>query len=180
MAKSLKAKHEMFCREFLVDLNATQAAVRVGYAVKRAHVTSAELMANPGIQQRINELKEQRNERTDINVDYVLRRLAEIDQMDVADILADGGGLKPICDWPKVWRTSLCGLDIESATVNHDETTTEYILKKIKWPDKVKNLALLGKHVNVNAFKEVHEHNVNVTLADRMAKARRRAAGGGD
>ncbi|MNP57792.1 hypothetical protein D3C76_1526530 [compost metagenome] len=47
------------------------------------------------------------------------------------------------------------------------------VLKKIKWPDKVRNLELLGKHVNVNAFKEQVE--VNVTgLADRMAKAKAR------
>ncbi|MFW8217264.1 terminase small subunit, partial [Klebsiella pneumoniae] len=50
----------------------------------------------------------------------------------------------------------------------------ETILKKIKWPDKVKNLELIGKHVDVNAFKERMEVNVNVTIADRMAAARRR------
>ncbi|MCG6527916.1 terminase small subunit, partial [Vibrio parahaemolyticus] len=50
----------------------------------------------------------------------------------------------------------------------------EHILKKVKWPDKVKNLELIGKHVDVNAFKERMEVNVNVTIADRMAAARRR------
>jgi phage terminase small subunit len=43
MTKKLKAKHEVFCREFLVDLNATQAVIRAGYSAKRAHVTGAEL-----------------------------------------------------------------------------------------------------------------------------------------
>ncbi len=58
--------------------------------------------------------------------------------------------------------------------MNMDETTIETILKKIKWPDKVKNLELIGKHVDVMAFKERMEVNVNVTIADRMAAARRR------
>ena len=44
----------------------------------------------------------------------------------------------------------------------------------MKWPDKVKNLELIGKHVDVNAFKERMEVNVNVTIADRIAAARRR------
>ncbi|HHC2134918.1 TPA: terminase small subunit, partial [Klebsiella pneumoniae] len=57
---------------------------------------------------------------------------------------------------------------------NMDETSIETILKKIKWPDKVKNLELIGKHVDVNAFKERMEVNVNVTIADRMAAARSR------
>ncbi|HHT8322297.1 TPA: DUF3383 family protein [Enterobacter roggenkampii] len=47
MTKKLKAKHEVFCREFLVDLNATQAVIRAGYSAKRAHVTGAELYGRP-------------------------------------------------------------------------------------------------------------------------------------
>lgn len=50
----------------------------------------------------------------------------------------------------------------------------EHILKKVKWPDKVKNLELIGKHVDVNAFKERLDVNVNVTIADRIAAARKR------
>ncbi|ECG1895489.1 terminase small subunit [Salmonella enterica subsp. enterica] len=176
----LTDKQEAFCREYLVDLNATQAAIRAGYSEKTANRIAAQLLSKLDIQQRVSALKDGRNQRTEINADYVLRRLAEIDQMDVLDILNGDGGLRPISEWPPVWRTSISAMDIESKIVNFDETTTEFILKKIKWPDKVKNLSLLGKHVNVNAFKEVHEHNVNVTLADRMAKARKRAAGGGD
>jgi phage terminase small subunit len=48
------------------------------------------------------------------------------------------------------------------------------ILKKIKWPDKVKNLELIGKHVDVNAFKERVEVSGTLTIADRMAAARKR------
>ena len=58
--------------------------------------------------------------------------------------------------------------------MNMDEDSIETILKKIKWPDKVKNLELIGKHVDVNAFKERLEVSGTVTIADRMAKARRR------
>ena len=55
-----------------------------------------------------------------------------------------------------------------------DEKELVGILKKIKWPDKVKNLELIGKHVDVNAFKERLEVSGTVTIADRMAAARRR------
>lgn len=58
--------------------------------------------------------------------------------------------------------------------MNMNEDSIETILKKIKWPDKVKNLELIGKHVDVNAFKERLEVSGTVTIAERMAKARDR------
>ena len=47
-------------------------------------------------------------------------------------------------------------------------------LIKVKWPDKIKNLELLGQHVDVGAFKRDVTVNLTVTLADRMQKARAR------
>ncbi|AMG57749.1 terminase small subunit [Pantoea vagans] len=157
---ALTDKQEMFCREYLIDLNATQAAIRAGYSEKTANRTGSENLSKPDIAQRIIDLKSERNERVEVNADYVLRRLVEIDEMDVLDILKDDGGLKMVHEWPKVWRTTLSGLDILTTVTNFDETTMENILKKIKWPDKVKNLELLGKHISVMAFKEQasHEH----------------------
>jgi phage terminase small subunit len=157
---ALTDKQEMFCREYLIDLNATQAAIRAGYSEKTANRTGSENLSKPDIAQRIIDLKSSRNERVEINADYVLRRLVEIDEMDVLDILKDDGGLKMVHEWPKVWRTTLSGLDILTTVTNFDETTMENILRKIKWPDKVKNLELLGKHISVMAFKEQasHEH----------------------
>jgi len=152
---ALTDKQDMFCREYLIDLNATQAAIRAGYSEKTARALGSENLTKPDIQNRIAELKAVRNEEVSINAAYVLRRLVEIDQMDVLDILLANGELKPIKDWPKTWRTTLTGMDVTEMAGD-----AAGLLKKIKWPDKVKNLELLGKHVNVMAFKEqaTHEH----------------------
>ncbi|HCD7251453.1 TPA: terminase small subunit [Citrobacter farmeri] len=147
---ALNDKQEMFCREYLVDLNATQAAIRAGYSEKTAQEQSSRLLSNVMVQSRIAELKADRNEQVGVDAAYVLRRLTEIDQMDVLDILLQNGELKPIKDWPKVWRTTLSGMDV----VEMASAESAALLKKIKWPDKVKNLELLGKHVTVQAFKE--------------------------
>ncbi|WP_434774121.1 terminase small subunit [Pantoea agglomerans] len=146
---ALTDKQEMFCREYLIDLNATQAAIRAGYSEKTSNEQGARLLANVSVQIRISELKAQRNDRIDVDADYVLKRLFEIDQMDVLDILLANGELKPIKDWPKVWRTTLSGMDVTEMAGD-----AAGLLKKIKWPDKVKNLELLGKHVTVQAFKD--------------------------
>jgi len=158
---ALNDKQEMFCREYLIDLNATQAAIRAGYSEKTANAQASRLLVNVNIQNRIKELKSNRNERVEVDADYVLKRLVEIDQMDVLDILNESGDLKPVRDWPKAWRTTLSGLDVMSISAGEDGT--DALLKKIKWPDKVKNLELLGKHVKVQAFKDQIEQKVEAT-----------------
>lgn len=152
---ALTDKQDMFCREYLIDLNATQAAIRAGYSAKTANRTASENLSKPDIQSRIAELKAQRNDLVGINATYVLNRLVEIDQMDVLDILNSTGELKPVAEWPKVWRTTLSGLEVMEMA---SEGNAAALLKKIKWPDKVKNLELLGKHIDVSAFKETVDH----------------------
>lgn len=174
---ALTDKQDAFCREYLVDLNATQAAIRAGYSDKTANRTASENLSKPDIQNRISELKAARNEDVGVNAAYVLKRLVEIDQMDVVDILRDDGTMLPISQWPKVWRITLQGMDISASIQEFDEKTTETILKKIKWPDKVKNLELLGKHIDVQAFKEKVEHSGEISLIDRIQEARKRARG---
>ncbi|EJD6367722.1 terminase small subunit [Providencia rettgeri] len=153
---ALTDKQEMFCREYLVDLNATQAAIRAGYSGKTANAQAGRLLVNVSVQERIQELKSERGERLEVDADYVLKRLVEIDQMDVLDILHDDGGIKPIHEWPKVWRTSLSGMDLAEMFESKDgERDLVGIMKKIKWPDKVKNLEMIGRHRSVGAFVEL-------------------------
>ncbi|EKN6836942.1 terminase small subunit [Salmonella enterica] len=173
--KPLTAMQEAYAQEYTkCPENQTQAAINAGFSPNTAAVKASVMMRDERIQKRIAELMEERNKRLRVSADYVLIRLVEIDQMDVIDILNDDGTLKPIREWPKIWRTTLSGFDLSSTIMNMDETSIETILKKIKWPDKVKNLDLIGKHVDVNAFKERLEVSGTVTIADRMAKARRR------
>ncbi|MCO0607840.1 terminase small subunit [Klebsiella pneumoniae] len=175
--KPLTVMQETYAQEYVkCPENQTQAAINAGFSPKSAHVKASTMMRDERIQKRIAELMEERNKRLRVSADYVLLRLVEIDQMDVIDILDDEGGLKPISQWPKVWRTSISAVDINRIrmAMKDNEEDIESTLQKIKWPDKVKNLELIGKHVDVNAFKERMEVNVNVTIADRMAAARRR------
>lgn len=173
--KPLTAMQEAYAQEYTkCPENQTQAAINAGFSPNTAAVKASVMMRDERIQKRIAELMEERNKRLRVSADYVLLRLVEIDQMDVIDILNDDGTLKPVREWPKIWRTTLSGFDLSSTIMNMNETSIETILKKIKWPDKVKNLELIGKHVDVNAFKERLEVSGTVTIADRMAKARRR------
>jgi len=155
---TLKGKQARFVEEYLKDLNATQAAIRAEYSVKTAYSQGQRLLTNVEVQKAIEEATKARSERTKIDSDYVLHRLAEIDRMDVLDILHDDGSLRAVRDWPPIWRQYIGGMDVlTSITRVNDETEIENILKKIKWPDKLKNLDLIGKHVNVQAWRERQE-----------------------
>lgn len=159
----LNDRQELFCLEYMKDLNATQAAIRAGYSENTAANIGFENLRKPNIQNRISELLEERNNAVKVDAQYVLKRLLEIDQMDVKDILNDDGTIKPILEWPKSWRTTLSGMDITELSNDGD---IEAILKKVKWPDKVRNLELLGKHVDVSAFQEVVRATTDLHIKD--------------
>ena len=163
MMKKLTEKEELYCRKYVELLNQRQAymASRDTERMKPNTVDrrASELHQKPHIQVRINELMSEREQRLQIDADYVLRRLVEIDQMDLLDILDEKMAFRPISEWPKVWRQYLSGVDVSELFEGAgDEREMVGVLKKIKWPDKVKNLELLGKHVRVGAFKETIDH----------------------
>lgn len=162
---NLTPKQQRFVEEYLIDLNATQAAIRSGYSEKTAKSIGQENLTKPDIQKAIEEAQNKRQEQTQIDAAYVLKRLVEIDQMDVLDIMDDDGNVKPLRDWPKIWRQYISNIE----TISMDDG--EGWLKKIKWPDRVKNLELLGKHVSVGAFKDKVEHSGKLeiqSLSDLM------------
>lgn len=153
------AMQELFCNEYIKDekFNATQAAIRAGYAPKSAQMQSSRLLSTDMVQQRIAELMQSRNERMKIDADYVLKSLIEMRNLDVSDILTDDmKDFKPISEWPKAWRISISGIDLMTIANKGDDESPASIIKKIKWPDKTKVLELIGKHVDVSAFSENH------------------------
>lgn len=79
MAKDkLTDKQERFCEEYLIDLNATQAAIRAGYSEKTAQEIGSENLSKPMVHARIAELKAERSKKLSIDADWVLRRLVSI------------------------------------------------------------------------------------------------------
>lgn len=173
---ALTQKQRLFVDEYLIDLNATQAAIRAGYSKKTAGQIGDENLKKPQIAQSIKAAMDSRSQRAQVDADYVLNRLVEIDQLDVLDILRDDMSFKPLSEWPKAWRQYLVGFDIAEMFEGQGEDRSMVgLMKKIKWPDKVRNLELLGKHVGVNAFRDQVDINVIGSLADDIAKARQRA-----
>ena len=74
---TLTAKQEQFCKEYVIDLNGTQAAIRAGYSEKTANRIASENLSKPDITTRIQELMDERSKRVEITADYVLGTIQE-------------------------------------------------------------------------------------------------------
>lgn len=76
--KSLNAKQQRFVQEYLVDLNATQAAIRAGYSEKTARSIASELLTKPDIQAAVTDGKQKISQKTGLSVQWVLERLSSV------------------------------------------------------------------------------------------------------
>lgn len=154
--KKLTDKQEIFCREYLVDLNGTQAAIRAGYSKKTANRIATENLSKPVIQARVAALVEARAEKLEVDAEWVLRRLVDEATADFADLYAIAGGIKPVHDWPLIWRQGLVtGLDVQQDSIYEDgEPVPDGMVVKIKMSDRIKRVELIGRHVKIQAFKD--------------------------
>ena len=120
---------------------------------------ASKLFANAKVVPRVEQLQLEKaviaKTKFNVDVEYVLARHIEIDQMDVADIFDDDGSVKFNKYWPKDWSQSISAIDVvEMLDVKVDKYEPHGMLKWIKWPDKVTNLEKLGNHVKVNAYRK--------------------------
>lgn len=156
----LTAKQQRFVEEYLVDLNATQAAIRAGYSQDTASEIGYENLRKPQIAEAIQLAQKERSERTKIDADWILQRLAVEAQADLSDLYNDNGSLKPVKEWPLIWRQGLvAGIETQQEYVQTDEgKQPDGVVHKVKLSDRIRRLELIGKHVAVGAFAERHEH----------------------
>lgn len=146
----LTAKQAAFCAEYLIDLNAAQAAIRAGYSEATAKEIGFENLTKPHIQLEVQKLMAERGERTEITADAVLRELLKVARVDIGEAFNDDGGLKSMKDIPENVRRAIAGVDVleEFAGRGEDRVQIGYT-KKLRFWDKIRALELLGRHLRL-------------------------------
>lgn len=140
-----------WAQEYIIDFNACRAAAAVGLS----KCTAGRLTGDGNVMRYAAQLVEEMNRSSAVKAGYVRARLVQIDMLDVGDLLDDDNNILPIKQWPRAWRTSVSGLDFgELVAAAKDPERLTQLIKKIKMPDKLKNLELLGKHVDVGAWEK--------------------------
>ena len=152
-------KQQCFVDEYLIDLNATQAAIRAGYSEKTASSQGERLLRNVEVAAAIAEAQGDRSERTKIDADWVLTELAKLHATSMSDFLVTPDVGQPYLDLSEATPEQLAsieGLQLDTVREKGDDGRT---IDKIKvtLPGKLKTLELIGKHVDVQAFADRKE-----------------------
>lgn len=134
-------KQKRFCEEYLIDLNATQAAIRAGYSPDTAGAIGAENLTKPEIQRAVAQAMAERSRRTGVNAERVVLELAKVAFVNVGNVI-----------------------DATDATLKEDAAPEDLaaiqsikvkdmgemgIEREIRMADKLKALELLGRHLGM-------------------------------
>ena len=137
-------KQKRFIEEYLIDLNATQAAIRAGYSPDTAKSIGSENLTKPDIQARIAKAMAERSRRTGVNADRVVMELAKIAFVNAKDVINT-----------ETATVKADALPEDTAAIQSVKVKTfgeDGLEREIKMADKLKALELLGKHLGM--FKD--------------------------
>jgi len=142
----LTPKQAAFVKEYLIDKNATQAAIRAGYSARTADRIGPELLGKTCVEAEVNRNLIKQQERTEVTADRVLRELASIAFADTRKLYREDGSIKSPGELDDRTASALAGIDTEE---RNDEDGYRAYTRKVKQWDKVKALELLGKHLGL-------------------------------
>ena len=139
----LTDKQEVFCREYIIDFNATQAAIRAGYSEKTARSLGAENLTKPDVSHRIAALMQERSNSTKIDAEWVLKSAKRVYDRCMQDIpVLDREGNPVLCETENGELAATYKFDSSGAN---------------------KALEIIGKHVDVQAFLTKQETSIKLT-----------------
>jgi phage terminase small subunit len=156
---ALTPKQALFVKEYLIDLNATQAAIRAGYSEKTARAIGAENLTKLDIQESIQAAMNERAGGLNITAERVLKEIAKLAFFDPRKFFHADGSPIPICDLDDDTAAALAGMDVLEEFEGSGETRVFVgYTKKFKLSDKRASLELLGKHLKLFTDKVEHSN----------------------
>ena len=168
-----------FCDEYLIDLNATRA-YKVAYSRckkdETANVNGSKLLRNTKVQEYISERMKEREQRTEITQDMVIKELAKIAFLDIRKLYTENGQLKNIADIDSDTVGAISQLEtLEEYEGYGDDREKIGDTQKVKLLDKTKALELLGRHlgifndkINVNVKEKEEKKNTISDILNQM------------
>lgn len=171
---NLNEKQRLFAKEYLVDLNASKAALRAGYAAASAYNQGHELLKNEFVQSVIQEEMDKRAAKVDLSAEKVLTEILKLATSDLRKLFDDKGGLLPPEKWPDDVAASVSSIEIDELFDGFGQDRHQIgFTKKVRLWDKTKSLELLGRHLKL--FTDKLEVEGDLSIAESMRKARERA-----
>ncbi len=148
-ATGLTPRQAAFVAEYLVDLNATQAAIRAGYSARTAEVQGPRLLGNVRVAAAIGQATTRRLTRLEVQGDRVVAELARLGFSDIRRVFDAEGRLLPPRAWPDDLAAAIASIEVVTTTVPGSKPVAVEHVAKIKLWDKPKALELLGRHAGI-------------------------------
>lgn len=143
----LNPKQLRFCEEYVIDLNATQAAIRSGYSQKAAKEVASRMLTNANIKAKIKELQSEIGKRLEITADMVVREFAKIGFSNIQDYIESGNSTLDISKIQRDKAASISALKVITST--HGTGKDKVVEKQVEFKlhDKISALEKIGKHI---------------------------------
>lgn len=159
MSGKLTPRQAVFVYEYLIDGNATRAAIAGGCPAASAHVTGARWLKNAKVAAAIEDAQARVAQKLEITVERTARELAKIAYGDIAEMFDEDGNLLPVHRMSDTARAAIAGVEVETVDGPGRVRTVTH---KVKRADKVQALKLLGQYQKM--YTEKIEHDGRVTL----------------
>ena len=169
--KGLTPKQAVFVREYLIDLNATQAAIRAKYSKKTAGQQGERLLKNVEVAKAVQEAMDKRAAKLDIDSERILQEIARLAYIDPRKVFNEHGQLLPIHQLPDEIAVCIASIEVVTTRVPGGEPTDVEHTTKIKFWDKRGSLELLGRHKKL--FTDKLEVEGSVTMQSHVDRLRR-------
>ena len=170
----MNARQRHFVQEYLIDPNATRAAIRAGYSKKTARSIGQENLTKPDIAAAIQQAQGERSERTQVTADMVVQELALHAFGRIGDFYnKDTGRLLGMTELSPGTQSRVASVVVLREKTHPtggevEKTTVTESVVKFKTYDKLRSLELLGRHLGM--FKDKVEHSGEVSLLDALRR----------
>lgn len=157
----LSEKRQRFAEEYLVDLNATQAAIRAGYSPRSASQQGSELLGNPKVRAYVDARMAELGRRTGISQERVLRELARIAFLDPTQLADMNTGLVR-SDASEDDRVAIQSIKVRESASEMGHSTE----REIRFADKIRALELLGRRFGMWLDRNQLDVTAKVEIVD--------------
>jgi phage terminase small subunit len=145
--RKITPKQASFIREYLIDGNGTQAAIRAGYSQKTAKEQAARLLSKVNIQNEIKDYQDKASAEAQITLTWWLKKMKQLADFDPRRFYDENGDLLPVNKLDDDSAAALTGMDIQEMPIGSGDDKVITLLKKIKFTDRLAALNLIGKHL---------------------------------
>lgn len=147
---NLTPKQERFCEEYMIDLNATQAAIRAGYSPKTANEQAGRLLVNVSIQEKITELRSKISEKNENLTQRVIDELVKVGFSNIQDYITNGNSVQDLADIEPHKAAAVASVK-KSVTTFGDDKGNEGIKEVVEFKlwDKISALEKVGRHLGI-------------------------------